>query len=514
MYHFVYRKMRKYNSLFNQLQKYLTRLTRKKSSFHSREPSTSEKFDFSLSESVENDLLQNKYKTSRHPERSYHDKLLNDEAFELVSYIYMRQPPIEDGETQQVVEMITTKLIKEGKLSQRSEGEAIHSFEDMSKEEKNRFQKTLKQHVYNWHPIEYNEFNYYFLLLNSLILGHLHIYGREWQETMLHLIRIFCEIQKRRPNFRPRFLFDFGSGVGSVMWAAEHVWPKTVQEVFNVDASANMNELSEQLFNSGVENNFFHLHKKSTYFRQYLPTSENVKYDLVVSSRSLFEVGDLSTRVRTIDILWKKVSPGGFLVIVETGSMYGYTIMMEIRDYLQEISRIEREKYNYYSPIHVFSPCPHDYSCPRFFHKSYTPCHFSVAYEPLSSNKVNVDKYSYVVFQKEERDKKNEPAWPRIVQPVLRRHNHVVTRTCTPAGAIRELVATKTKHSTNCYRICKKCKWGDFLPVDIHKDTVDNSDKDIEYNETSDSLDGNEESNEFTDKNVIQENSVNEKRAS
>ncbi|KAB7494073.1 Methyltransferase-like protein 17, mitochondrial [Armadillidium nasatum] len=443
MYYFVYRKMRKYNSLFNQLQKYLTRHTRKKSSFHSREPSTSEKFDFSLSESVENDLLQNKYKTSRHPgimnvpfvklpdalqktildikkERSYHDKLLNDEALELVSYIYMRQPPIEEGETQQVVEMITTKLIKEGKLSQKSEGETIHSFEDMSKEEKNRFQKNLKQHVYNWHPITYTEFKS-FTYLWARMAG-----------DYAALIRIFSEIQKRRPNFKPRFLFDFGSGVGSVM-AAEHVWPKTVQEVFNVDASANMNELSERLFNSGVENNFFQMHKKSTHFRQYLPTSENVKYDLVVSSRTLFEVGDLSTRVRTIDILWKKVAPGGFLVIVETGSMYGYTIMMEIRDYLQEISRIEREKYNYYSPIHVFSPCPHDYSCPRFFHKSYKPCHFSVAYQPLSAYKVNVEKYSYVVFQKEDRDEKNEPAWPRIVQPVLRRHNHVITRTCTPA---------------------------------------------------------------------------------
>ena len=29
---------------------------------------------------------------------------------------------------------------------------------------------------------------------------------------------VFCEIRKRDPTFKPQSLFDFGSGIGTVLW--------------------------------------------------------------------------------------------------------------------------------------------------------------------------------------------------------------------------------------------------------------------------------------------------------
>lgn len=85
---------------------------------------------------------------------------------------------------------------------------------------------------------------------------------------------MYFQIKKDIPEFKPKTLFDFGSGVGTTIWAAEEVWPKGFDEYFCVDISNDMNEISKLVLKGGKDN------KKSVYdpvfHRQYLPVSHNV----------------------------------------------------------------------------------------------------------------------------------------------------------------------------------------------------------------------------------------------
>ena len=204
---------------------------------------------------------------------------------------------------------------------------------------------------------------------------------------------------------------------------------------------------------------------KRTYHRQFLPTSSNIRYNLVVASRSFFEVGDLTSRAKTVDILWRKVMPGGFLVLVETGSYHGHSLLMALRDYLIDICRIERQKYSLSSPINVFAPCTHAKECPLL--DTGDPCNFTVKYLPLEPKAVHAnEQFSFVVLEKAEGELAEQP---RIVKPVLKRRGHVIMRVCAPDGQLRELVATKARQGTACLQLCRNSREGDFAPVTMFK---------------------------------------------
>jgi hypothetical protein len=66
--------------------------------------------------------------------------------------------------------------------------------------------KRLKQKLYYWRPVEYNEYR--------ALLYMVARFAPEY--TVLH--RIFMELKTREPNFQPHSLFDFGSGVGTATW--------------------------------------------------------------------------------------------------------------------------------------------------------------------------------------------------------------------------------------------------------------------------------------------------------
>jgi len=66
--------------------------------------------------------------------------------------------------------------------------------------------RRLKQKLYCWRPVEYNEYR--------ALLYMVARFAPEY--TVLH--RIFMELKTREPDFQPRSLFDFGSGVGTATW--------------------------------------------------------------------------------------------------------------------------------------------------------------------------------------------------------------------------------------------------------------------------------------------------------
>ncbi|CAG9761629.1 unnamed protein product [Ceutorhynchus assimilis] len=373
----------------------------------------------------------------------YPVKSLVEAGRKLSSHLTKKVPPLEREELSEHVEKIKQKLIKRYGEVTLENPEDAQKFKHMIKEKVNFI---LRENTYNWKPMKYDTYN-------SLV----YLLGRAPAEYAV-LSKIFGEIAQRDTDFTPRSLFDFGSGIGTVTWAANSYWKKHIYEYYNVDSSAEMNDLAQILLQGGTGTGNSMI--KGTFYRQFLPAS-NVEYDLVTSAYSLMELPSLTSRLETVLNLWNKTK--NYLVIVEHGTNAGYKVVNEVRDF---ILQIDKEG----SIGHVFSPCSHDKICPRFLAKDGTPCNYEIKYFSMPiGQKPDVYKelYSYVVLKKGPRQ--NEPVWPRIVRPTLVRSKHSICRVCTAGGNLDEVIFTAKKHGKMTYHCARSSKWGDLLPVTLEE---------------------------------------------
>lgn len=86
--------------------------------------------------------------------------------------------------------------------------------------------------------------------------------------------QIFNELERKCPNFKCESLFDFGSGVGTVMWAANSIWKSRIRTYMNVDMSPHMNSLSQLLIRGGKLDEQPMI--QGVNYRQSLPVSSTV----------------------------------------------------------------------------------------------------------------------------------------------------------------------------------------------------------------------------------------------
>lgn len=128
--------------------------------------------------------------------------------------------------------------------------------------------KKMFNTTYNWQPIQYDHYKCMAYLV-----------GRSAQEYSI-IYRIFSEIVQRKPDFIPRSYFDFGSGVGTSVWAASNVWNNSIFEYYLVDASKEMNELSDLILRDGVDNKESSL--KNVFHRQFMPATIRVSNMVIV----------------------------------------------------------------------------------------------------------------------------------------------------------------------------------------------------------------------------------------
>ncbi|KAI0213026.1 Methyltransferase-like protein 17, mitochondrial [Lamellibrachia satsuma] len=272
-------------------------------------------------------------------------------------------------------------------------------------------------------------------------------------------------MQKRLPNFMPQTLFDFGSGVGSTLWAANSVWETTLQEHYCVDTSADMNTIARLLVQDGEEEKPMCF--PNIYFRQYFPPSVQNKYDLVVSAFTLLELPGQAERLKAVLALWKKTDQ--FLVLAENGTYAGYQAVLEARDFLLQLGEEGFPGQGDESLRgHVFAPCPHDKPCPRYVRQDGTPCNFMVPYQPLkvkgSKQTDDVARFAFVVLRKGERPTE-DVSWPRIVRPTSTPSRRVHCRTCAANGELQMSTITSSKHGRDLYWCGRASKWGDLLPT-------------------------------------------------
>lgn len=275
--------------------------------------------------------------------------------------------------------------------------------------------------------------------------------------------RALNEIKKRDPSFAPQSLLDFGSGLGTAAWASHSCWGDTLKEMVCVDSSGPMNILAERLLKGDEERAEPHI--KQVYFRQFLPVSPKVQFDLVSSAFTLSEIPSVKERQDAVMTLWRKTS--SYLVLVENGTKEGHQTLMEARDTLLEYQdKILHDT----RPASVFAPCPHALMCPKLAAKPMTPCNFVQVYQPLplpSQNVHQTEKFSYLILTRAEAAEAQTEGvdWARLIAPVQRRTRHVHCRLCTPDGQLQHLVVTARKHSRDVYRCARSSDWGDQLPI-------------------------------------------------
>lgn len=296
-----------------------------------------------LNDSVRQNLESGTYKARKHPginktktgtlpqeissalektTRDYPIKTIVSEGQKLARYLKNRHPPIEAD----VLREKTQKFRDEFIAKKRIDLEAMEEQQRGIKERaiKETIQKKLKKNVFNWYAMKYDQFKaLQYLLVRS-----------PPEYAVIH--KVFSEIKSRDPSFHPRGFFDFGSGVGTAVWALSSVWDKgQVFEYYLCDASRDMNELSELVLRGGDDNK--QLDYKNINYRQFLPASSDLQFNLVVSAYSLFELDSRETRLKTVQTLWDKCED--YLVLVENGSRAGFELINEAREFILEYDR-------------------------------------------------------------------------------------------------------------------------------------------------------------------------------
>ncbi|KAK1338854.1 hypothetical protein QTO34_019513 [Cnephaeus nilssonii] len=349
----------------------------------------------------------------------------------LTNYLWSRHLPVEPEELQRRAARLEKKFLENSDSFQTEEklrGAVLHA---------------LRKTTYHWQELSYNE---------GLSLVYM---AARLDGGFAAVSRAFHEIQTQLPEFQPKTLMDFGSGTGSVTWAAHSIWGQSLREYMCVDSSSAMLDLAEKLLKGGSENGKLYI--PGVFFRQFLP----VQFNVVVSAFSLSELPSKADRTEVVQTLWRKTSD--FLILVENGTKAGHCLLMEARDLVlkgKEKSPLDPR------PGFVFAPCPHELPCPQLTASKPLACSFSQAYHPIPfswSKKPKEEKFSMVILARGSPEEANR--WPRITQPVLKRPRHVHCHLCCPDGRMQHAVLTARRHGRDLYRCARVSSWGDLLPV-------------------------------------------------
>ncbi|XP_067136710.1 ribosome assembly protein METTL17, mitochondrial [Centruroides vittatus] len=376
--------------------------------------------------------------------KGYSTKQLLVDSIDLVNTLKSRKLPVDNKYINEVAKKVELKICEKENINLDS----VDKLDETTRLRiKNKVLSRLKEVIPHWKSIDYD---FYRCILYTV--------SRLAPEYAV-LKQVLTEITYDDPDFTPHSLFDFGSGVGSALWAAHSMWGNSLKEYYCVDSSADMNEVARLLLQDGKEGG--EMIFKGVFMRQFLPVSNTLKYDLVISAHSFLDLPSSKERLDVVKHLWRKCNK--YLVLVDHGSNAGFDALMEARDYILYLESRGSKM------AHVIAPCPHDHVCPRQLDGTETACNFRVQYEllPLSKKKMTAfETYSYVILKKESRPEEIDP-WPRIVRAVLKRHRHIVCRMCCSDGKLHEIVFTKSKHSRNLYRCARSSEWGDLIPGTI-----------------------------------------------
>uniref|UniRef100_A0A8C3AWM4 Methyltransferase like 17 n=1 Tax=Cyclopterus lumpus TaxID=8103 RepID=A0A8C3AWM4_CYCLU len=362
---------------------------------------------------------------------------LTDRSRSLTNFLWSKKRAVEDSTLRQKAVSLEKELWEKAMEKRGDMDEEL--LEDRIKK---KVFSELRKTTYHWTPMKYDEELAVVYMAARLAGGYAAVR------------RAMNEILKRDPSFAPQTLLDFGSGLGTVVWSVGKT-PDATLTAFSCE-----HERIVFVFTS-----FSEPHIKQVYFRQFLPVSPKVQFDVVAAAFTLSELLNAKDREEAVMTLWRKTS--SYLVLVENGTKDGHQMLMEARaTLLKKQDKIVHDS----RPASVFAPCPHELTCPKLALKPTTPCNFQQKYTPLplpGHNERQTEKFSYLIVSR------TEPAeaegegvdWARLIAPVQSRSRHVHCRMCCPDGRLQHLVVTARKQSRDVYRCARSSDWGDQLPI-------------------------------------------------
>ncbi|KAH9515124.1 Methyltransferase-like protein 17, mitochondrial [Bulinus truncatus] len=376
----------------------------------------------------------------------YPVKSLSAETEKLTRYLHHRQIPISTEELTKKANAIEKKLIdKEGGIPENIFG--LEREEALDERQKKIFTK-LRKVVYHWKPMEYDALTSYIYLLGCVATDY------------AILMQCFTEISKRDPDFRPTSVYNFGSKVGTCVWAADKLW-RTVGEYYCVDSCVHMNTIAQLLLQDANEQSRV-LSIQGVHFRQFVPSANKNKFSLVVSNFMLMEEPSSLDRLHLVHNLWNMTDT--YMVLIENGTSSGFSLIDEARLYLTGLFADPSQE----SLLgHIFAPCPHNKACPRSLKNQLCLSECIVNEPDFTSSKDQekprkLAKYSYLIVKKGPRPK--GLSYPRVLQEKkAQKHSHL--HLCLPNGELQHAIISKGKFEKHVYGCARHVGPGDFLPV-------------------------------------------------
>ncbi|XP_076112741.1 ribosome assembly protein METTL17, mitochondrial-like [Mytilus galloprovincialis] len=385
------------------------------------------------------DLLVKKYGTQ---------SIISDSR-KLNTSLITRQMPMERTGVMERKNIIRQKILekdknKHGSISSDKETDYMNELE-------RRVEVELKlKHLSHWKSKQYDAKS-----------GMKYMVARMAQNYAV-LLQVLNEIWTRDPNYIPKSLYNYGSGLGSVIWAAQNNpdWQRDISQYYCVDPSVDINTIARLLLQDGHEEKDMHVN--GVFFKKFQPSPSTNSFSTVVSAYTLIECESKEARQKMVQSLWDMTED--YLVLVEIGTFVGHRLIQEAKEFILSIPTEEETD----KKATVFAPCPHDMPCPKFKLAHKVPCYFVADFKPLEQVAKKVDKtserYTFVILKKT-KEHVESVRWPRLVANSTFANKHIHCRICCPTGQLDHIIVTKKKHSKELYACVKNSKLGDCLPV-------------------------------------------------
>ncbi|DAZ99234.1 TPA: hypothetical protein N0F65_008101 [Lagenidium giganteum] len=309
------------------------------------------------------------------------------------------------------------------------------------------------------------------------------VYGP--METMLYLAydmeatyasmdQVFQQLQRKKPDFRPTSMLDFGAGPGTASWVAKNFYEHSIEKYRVVEPSQSMVDAAEVILEGfpglGVRRSISEMKRE---------IQTGVKYDLIVAGYVLSEITNDFERIAVVSALWELLSDDGVLVIADRGSPWGSHHVRSARQFiidsvLEDAAEAD-ESGETKESVRILAPCPHHFECPA---AGGTWCHFvqrspRVQFPRDATTKRwhghKSSKFSYVVMEKNSSNQDTTPAsasLARLIRGPLLATRHVHLDLCTPAGELERRSVTKRTAIREVYRASRKAHWGAEWPSD------------------------------------------------
>jgi len=252
-----------------------------------------------------------------------------------------------------------------------------------------------------------------------------------------------AQVRDRWVGERPRTLLDVGAGPGTVLWAAQVVWPG-LEGALLLERDERMIALGRRLATRARAP----LLAQARWERaDMLAAWDAAPHDLVVAAYVLNELPD-ERRAAVVAALWARATTS--LVLLEPGTPAGFARIREARRQLIAAGAT------------VLAPCPHDRACPM---PENDWCHFAQRVNRTRLHRqvkggtlsYEDEKFSYVAVSRHA----GTPIAARILRHPQILPGRVERELCTATG-LRKEVLTRSRDKA-AFRQARDLHWGDAL---------------------------------------------------